>query len=272
MAITNPIIRRIFSRGLDAKIRQELKKNKRINNNQNNHHPQPVQRQRTSYAGKLVSLALLAAAAYGGHYLYKNDYFSKIKNYFFQSNTLESKIKEPNYTNKQEPEKLIDFRKLGQVKGKYKFLVSDSSIENPFIISSELVEIIKDHTKNCRNDEEKAKAIYDWIEENIDYGDKKRTNGYKNSEEVLEQREGVCGEMAYVYVTMARCCGLKSNYVSVKYDFKGDRVAHACAAVEINGSYVLVDPAYHKFDVQHKEVEILTDKEVLEKFQLWRAN
>ncbi len=159
---------------------------------------------------------------------------------------------------------------ISAVNPEYSISVSDATVKNPFIINLDLVKIINNHTKNCKSDHDKAYSIYGWVEDNIDYGVLKQNNGYRNSKEVLELREGVCGEMAFLYITMTRSINLKSNYVSVNVDCLGERVRHACASVHINRRVILVDPAYHKFDIKHREYEILTDKEAILRYQQWR--
>lgn len=164
-----------------------------------------------------------------------------------------------------------DKLKVGEIDGNYQIVITERCVENPFVIDSELVKIIKKHTRKCTTDYDKARAIFDWFEENIQYGDRKR-NGhkYRNSEEVLETKEGVCGEMAYLYVAMSRVVGLKSNYVSVRRDCHGKKVHHGCAIVDTESGSVLVDPAYHIFDVQHSDYDSISDEKAINQFKEWR--
>jgi len=159
---------------------------------------------------------------------------------------------------------------LSHIDNSYNVVVADSTIDNPFQISSELVSIIQSYVSDCKTDDQKARKIYDWFEENVDYGISKKELGYSNSLEVLKNQEGVCGEMAFLYVSMARCLSLRASYASISIDYQGKEVHHACAAVHLN-STVLVDPAYHSFDIQHKEYEILTDFQVLSRYLQWRS-
>lgn len=159
---------------------------------------------------------------------------------------------------------------IGKIKDNYQVFLNDNTIVNPFIISKELVRIIKRLTKYMSDDEQKAMAIFDWMEANIEYGGSKRLYGYSNTAEVLENKQGVCGEMALLYITMARSVSLRSSYVSVKRDYTGEKVNHACAIVDVGHREIFVDPAYHTFDIDHKEVSILTDTQVIEKFNEWR--
>ncbi|MBI4440381.1 transglutaminase domain-containing protein [Candidatus Woesearchaeota archaeon] len=162
-------------------------------------------------------------------------------------------------------EPLLDVREIGE----YDLIVNDGSMQNPFTISPYLVTIIRKYTADSSNEEEKARMIFLWIEQNIHYG--KQNHGYKNSKETLATREGVCGEMAFLYITMARCCSLKAAYASVSADYTGKKVYHGCAAVYVP-RLVLADPAYHAWDINHKRYEILSDRAVLDNFSKWRSS
>ncbi|WP_300256976.1 transglutaminase-like domain-containing protein [Clostridium sp.] len=79
----------------------------------------------------------------------------------------------------------------------------------------------KELTKNTKNSREKAKKIYTWISENINYDyDKaknisKKTSQYKSGAiEAFETREGICFDYSCLYVAMAREAGLKVRMVT----------------------------------------------------------
>lgn len=178
-----------------------------------------------------------------------------------------------NQLNEQYKRKNAPVLDVNHIREEYNILVNDESIENPFIITSGLVKIIRKRVENCRSKQEKARAIFDWIQENIEYGTSKRRNGYKNSKEVINDHEGVCGEMAFLYTTMARCCDLRSAYVSVRVDNRGEKVHHACSIVDVGDSNpieILVDPAYHTYDIHHRKFKVLSDAEILAKYNSWR--
>ncbi|MDZ5252864.1 transglutaminase-like domain-containing protein [Clostridium sp. LIBA-8841] len=76
-------------------------------------------------------------------------------------------------------------------------------------------------TKNAKNDREKAKRIYIWISENINYDDNKAENiskepsKYKSGAiEAFETRSGICFDYSCLYVAMAREAGLKVRMVT----------------------------------------------------------
>jgi hypothetical protein len=148
-------------------------------------------------------------------------------------------------------------------------IVSDDSIINPFIATSEIVDVARRETASCYSKEQKARALYNWVEGNIIYH---KRRGYRNSREVFEQREGICGEMTFLYVTMARVIGVEANCMDVKVDYKGEKVKHACARVRTEEGRKLVDPAYHIYDINHRRCNVLSDAEMVEMYKQWRTD
>ena len=161
---------------------------------------------------------------------------------------------------------------LPGIESDYRISINDSSIDNPFCLNSDIVQTIKTVTVDISNEQDKSRKLFDWFEDNIAYGDSKRMTGYSNGIEVFLNEQGVCGEMSFLYVTMARTIGMKSNYVSVKKDYRGDDVHHACAGVNLGHRMLLVDPAYHTFDIKHKDFKVRTDLEIMELYNQWRKN
>ncbi|MBU2589292.1 MAG: transglutaminase-like domain-containing protein [Nanoarchaeota archaeon] len=148
----------------------------------------------------------------------------------------------------------------------YYLAINDSSIYNPFTINKELVSIAEQY-KQISNGHDKAFQLFEWFKKNIHYKDEKF---YKRSTEVLRKKHGVCAESTVLYVTMARCSGLKANYVSVHKDNTGKKVCHACAGVKLK-DWLLVDIAQETFDIKHKKYQILTDEEVFLRFKAWNS-
>ncbi|MDH2335331.1 transglutaminase-like domain-containing protein [Clostridium perfringens] len=79
----------------------------------------------------------------------------------------------------------------------------------------------KELTKNVKSSREKAKRIYTWISENINYDDNKaeniseKTSQYKSGAiEAFETRKGICFDYSCLYVAMAREAGLKVRIVT----------------------------------------------------------
>ncbi|MFO7710560.1 MAG: transglutaminase-like domain-containing protein [Candidatus Woesearchaeota archaeon] len=167
----------------------------------------------------------------------------------------------------------------------YLYIINDSSVRNPFIITKEAALEVSDATREATTNWDKATKIFDWFMENIDYDSEKlrrakegKFKTYRNSKEVLKEGMGLCGEMAYLYTTMARYVGLHSNYTVVKVDAKGDKVSHACSAVFLDSlddrpdprkKHILVDPAYKQFNIQHKAYAILPDRIAIADYEQW---
>lgn len=161
---------------------------------------------------------------------------------------------------------------LGAIDSGYFVYINDDSMINPFGLNSEVARVINKETRNCHTAEDKARKLYDWFEDNISYGDSRRWTGYSTGQEVFRIKQGVCGEMAFLYTTMARAVGLKSNFYAVDRDHRNKKVCHACSGVETEQRLILVDPAYHTFDIKHKKYKKLTDKRIKEMVEQWRRS
>jgi hypothetical protein len=180
--------------------------------------------------------------------------------------------------------------KLGDIPIKYNIIVTEDSM-NPFNIDYEMATVINEKFKSETNEIDRAKAIFDWMVNNIDYDYYKcdmKNQGYKQdvsqSKDVFKLKKGVCGEMSYLYVVFARCSGLKANYVYVNRDCYGTNVYHACAGLFIDDPHlftergslpqtqnkpILIDIAYKMFDVKHQIYEIYSDKKAVEMYKVW---
>ena len=152
----------------------------------------------------------------------------------------------------------------------YIVVVTEKKMNIPFKISPSIINKTAAIIKNTNSQAEKARQIFDYITNTIQYGEAKRgSSGYRDAIEVFFQQEGVCGEMAILFVSMARIAGLIANYVSVRKDYTGKEVFHACAAVFLKEKNLLVDLSYSSFDINHIEYKILTDQEFIEVFRGW---
>ena len=171
--------------------------------------------------------------------------------------------------------KKVRYNSKGIREDEYYVAILDRGFEYklPFILNNKMKNIAQGICNFTQDNEIKARRLFDWTVKNIKYGKQKRGGeGYKNSIEVFESGEGVCGEMAALYVTMTRASGIRSSYVSVRRDFKGENVHHACAMIDIPGKFdrfTLVDPAYKSFDVAHKKFKPLSDFEIYETYKGW---
>ena len=110
-------------------------------------------------------------------------------------------------------------------------------------------------TEPAKNDKEKARAIYRWIAENIDYdvnGFFKNTFGDTSAEGVLKSGRSVCGGYSNLFERLANASGLETVTISgysKGYGYTpGMRFSgptnHAWNAVKINGNWYLVDSTW----------------------------
>ena len=105
------------------------------------------------------------------------------------------------------------------------------------------------------NDREKARAIFRWICENIDYNVDvffKKETGATNLENVLKSRKSVCYGYSDIFLSLAEEADLEAVSISgygkgYSYlpgqNFRGPS-NHAWNAVKINGSWYLMDTTW----------------------------
>lgn len=125
-------------------------------------------------------------------------------------------------------------------------------------------------TKSLRGDREKAKKLYEWIGNNIEYDDFKAEK-VLNSENVnnsgaipaFESRSGICFDYACLYVAMARATGFKVRLITGNAYNGKEYVSHAWNQVylEDENKWINVDATFSKagnyfdrsdFDSSHK--------------------
>lgn len=147
----------------------------------------------------------------------------------------------------------------------YELVFTDNTIKHPFAITSELALRAKFIREHSQTDLICAVSLFDYLCKHITY---EKRRGYRSGKEVWNERKGVCGEMSFLYIGMARSVGFKSSYVGVTIDNDGESVRHACAGVFLQRLY-LVDIAYKRFDIKHKAYKINSDLEVFKKFEAW---
>jgi len=155
---------------------------------------------------------------------------------------------------------------------KFTFVITDDK-DYPFQINDSIISIVERIVLGKDTAYEKVKAIFEWFNDNVEYGDsKRRNNGYRNSSEVFIDKQGVCGELGVLFVVMARYCNIKANYVSVTVDNEGKKVYHACVNVTIGAENILIDPAYKEFGIMHKEYIIKNDETAIIHLKQWRRS
>ncbi|MEW8956199.1 transglutaminase family protein, partial [Clostridium sp.] len=149
------------------------------------------------------------------------------------------------------------------------------TLESGIKSNKEINDFAKEITSKYTKDRDKAKALYAWVGENIDYdydkADRIMMNDYSKPSGAIStfnSREGICFDYACLYVAMARAVGLKVRLVTGE-GFNGTSwVNHAWNQVYIkeSGEWINVDPTFFKsgnyfdskrFSVDHKGDKIV---------------
>ncbi len=126
-------------------------------------------------------------------------------------------------------------------------------------------------TQNKKGAGNKALAIYQWICENIEYGESKCILlgvPYRNPFEVLSCKEGNCSEQSLLYISLAASVGLKTKFVKIALgqDQQGlFRTSHSCVTFWDGQQWIFLDftpPYRNRIGVKHKKYFFLSLREV----------
>lgn len=153
------------------------------------------------------------------------------------------------------------------ISDEYKLIITNQELNLPFTANSKMYSDVLRTISSKDNARTRASKIFEWVMQD----DYVHDETLSDAEEVYTKKQGDCGELTYQFVTGARLAGLNADYVYVNLDDKGKTVNHACASVEINGERILVDPAYHKFDIKHQDYEVKSDSEAIQLFRQWNG-
>lgn len=125
---------------------------------------------------------------------------------------------------------------------------------------------------NAKNEDEKAKLIYEWIGKNIDYDDEKAKRILNNDFNVksgaivaFNERKGICFDYSCLYIAMCRAVDLDVRLITGE-GFNGiSWVSHAWNQVYVNGQWVNVDTTFYKggnyynssrFNLDHRNASV----------------
>lgn len=174
--------------------------------------------------------------------------------------------------------KQIDSRSAKLPALDYETVITEKKVHHPINISTEMVKVAQTVARNRRSERDTAYLLFQWIVDTISYDSEKKrlidhSEGkpipYRSAVQTFQERKGVCGEMANLNVALARIAKMKANYASVRQLEDGRPAVHACAAVYVSGKAVLSDPALKKFDIRHRQYEIVPDTELEQKMRAW---
>jgi len=145
----------------------------------------------------------------------------------------------------------------------------DKGTDHPLYLENGVIAAMKHYAEGVDDNVEKAKKVYSFIYKfGVNYG--WSPGGIqRNAQRVWEEKKGVCTEMSFLYIILARSVGLKASYYSVTKDFKGKKVNHACAGVDLGywKGTLFVDIAYRKFGIEHKRLKKRSDNDMFNKYE-----
>lgn len=113
------------------------------------------------------------------------------------------------------------------------------------------------------------RIFYQWITDNVVYQDDHNRKFCRNAAAIFNDRRGVCSEMAILLMALCRYKNIDCFFAEVTSDANGKEVAHACVAFPYQGAYILVDPAYKSYGIDHKKWHIVADDHLLRLFTYW---
>jgi len=130
---------------------------------------------------------------------------------------------------------------------------------HPYYLSEDMYQTLEDilYSRFFSSEEALARGIFNWIRDNIDYGD---CGAEESARRVFEGRKGNCVGQSRLFIALARAVGLEAKFIRVSVDCYGEEVQHACALVNIDGEERLIDPAYQTFGANHQEWKVSSDR------------
>ena len=87
-----------------------------------------------------------------------------------------------------------------------------SSAINCQVNNANIKKLAKSLTKNCKNNLQKARKIFNWVRDNVAY--EKYPNTRKGAAKVLVSKKGNCVDQAHLTVALARAAGIPARYVN----------------------------------------------------------
>ena len=134
---------------------------------------------------------------------------------------------------------------IGRWSGEISFDQVDNSIR--YIDAASPALLVKKLLGSCKNDFEKVRAIFSWMQNNIryDYAGLQSNKMITETQDVWRTRTGVCEGYANLFNYLCSIAGVHSEKISGQAGFDGKvRGAHAWNVVTINKKYYLIDATW----------------------------
>lgn len=141
---------------------------------------------------------------------------------------------------------------------------------NPFAANPKMRAWAVKACSGLTNDVDKAKAIYQAVVSHVVRKpfEKAETRTAAEAFELLDTPEPSlrCGDLTFLYVTLAREVGLEAFYTDVTKDVRNKPGFHCCSAVFVKDQALLVDLTYFRFGIPHREFQICDDIQAVSSF------
>lgn len=124
-------------------------------------------------------------------------------------------------------------------------------------------------TKDSKNDYEKAKKLFQYINEKIqgDTSFESHPYGVKTAIEVWKNMTGNCVDITNLYIALAKQAGIDAYPVDVRFKKRKTGTDHVCVGMQYLGEEIFIDASLRVFDPKPnpqsniKKCTKLTDKE-----------
>lgn len=112
--------------------------------------------------------------------------------------------------------------------------------------NSKIKALVNSLTRGLTNDIDKAKAIFDYVRDNIEYS--YYYNSHYGALGTLNAKQGNCVDQAHLIIAMYRTAGLQARYVHGTCHFiqSGNIYGHVWAQVRLGNEWVAADPISYR--------------------------
>lgn len=124
--------------------------------------------------------------------------------------------------------------------------------------------------KSASQPDNLAENIFNWIVSNIIYDNGHSKEHYRTARETYNEKRGVCGELAVLYMSFLKAVNIDSSFCEVTRDNTGADVQHGCVMIKTSEDQPhLSDVAYKAFIIEHQQYRELNDDELKSKYENW---
>lgn len=154
----------------------------------------------------------------------------------------------------QDNKKIMQFSIINYSSQDIRYLIPSMFVEkNDADIISTAEEISKSVDKKYLNEYDKAKAIFQWIYENIEYDSEAINDTPRSAKQVLTDKKGTDEEISYLYAALLRASDIPAKIVKGKLD----EDYHTWNEISINAKWIIADVTWGS---GYKDSENMTKK------------